>query len=165
MRNVIRIALKSNFFPKNRPAAGNSVTCLSCTNFLATFPKFHGKEKFLICGSGPSFLHSKSRLRAKSDAQLLIFILSPIKSPSFQGLLMTSLHDLRVSSPPNLKSRLRLRIKPCAICIPDTSRCILVLLAHLHERLFTTMQRCKATKYQCWDYCHFHESQVRSASP
>ena len=32
-------------------------------------------------------------------------------------------------------------------CIPDTSRCILVLLAHLHERLLTTLQRCKAAKY------------------
>ena len=61
---------------------------------------------------------------------------------------MTSLHDLRFSPPPNSKSRLRLCIKPCAICIPDTSRCILVLLAHLHgERLLTTLQRCKAAKY------------------
>ena len=40
-----------------------------------------------------------------------------------------------------------LNIKPCAICIPDTGCCILVLLAHLHERLLTTLQRCKATKY------------------
>ena len=55
---------------------------------------------------------------------------------------MTSLHDLRFSPPPNSKSRLRLCIKPCAICIPDTGRCILVLLAHLHERLLT-IQHCK----------------------
>ena len=53
---------------------------------------------------------------------------------------MTSLHDLRFSPPPNSKSRLCLCIKPCAICIPDTGRCILVLLAHLHERLLTTLQ-------------------------
>ena len=32
---------------------------------------------------------------------------------------MTSLHDLRFRPPPNSKSRLRLCIKPCAICIPD----------------------------------------------
>ena len=51
---------------------------------------------------------------------------------------MTSLHDLRFNSPPNSKVRLRLRIKPCAICIPHTGRCILVLLAHLHEQLLTT---------------------------
>ena len=60
---------------------------------------------------------------------------------------MTSLRDLRFSPPPNSKSRLRLRIKPCAICIPDAGRCILVLLAHLRERLLTTLRRCKATKY------------------
>ena len=54
VRNVIRIALKSHFFPKNRPAAGNSVTCLSCTNLLATFPNFDRIEKFLTCGSSPS---------------------------------------------------------------------------------------------------------------
>ena len=35
----------------------------------------------------------------------------------------------------------------CAICISVTGRCILVLLAHLHERLLTTLQKCKATKY------------------
>ena len=51
---------------------------------------------------------------------------------------MTSLRDLRFSPPPNSKSRLRLRIKPCAICIPDTGRGMLVLLAHLHEWLLTT---------------------------
>ena len=60
---------------------------------------------------------------------------------------MTSLHDLRFSPPPNSESSLCLCIKPCAICIPDTGRCILVLLAHLHEQLLTTLQRCKATKY------------------
>ena len=60
---------------------------------------------------------------------------------------MTSLHGLRFSPPPNSKFRLRLCIKPCAICIPDTGRCILVLLAHLHKRLLTTLLRCKATKY------------------
>ena len=34
-------------------------------------------------------------------------------------------------------------------CIPDrpTGGCILVLLAHLHERFLTVLQRCKATKY------------------
>ena len=57
-----------------------------------------------------------------------------------------SLHDLWFSPLPNSKSRLRLCIKPCAICIPDTGRWILVLLAHLHGRLLTTFQRCKATK-------------------
>ena len=62
---------------------------------------------------------------------------------------MTSLHDLRFSPPPNSKSRLRLCIKPCAICIPDTGCCILVFLAHLHERLLTTLQRCKATNLCC----------------
>ena len=31
--------------------------------------------------------------------------------------------------------------------IPDTGCCILVLLAHLHVRLLTTLQRRKATKY------------------
>ena len=43
---------------------------------------------------------------------------------------MTSLRDLRFSPPPNSKSRLCLRIKPCAICIPDTDRGMLVLLTH-----------------------------------
>ena len=60
---------------------------------------------------------------------------------------MMLLYDLQFSPPPNSKSRLRQCIKQCAICIPDTSRCILVLLAHLHEWLHTTLQRCKATKY------------------
>ena len=60
---------------------------------------------------------------------------------------MTSLHDLRFSPPPNSKSRLRLCIKPCALYIPDTGRGIIVLLAHLHEWLLTTFQRCKVTKY------------------
>ena len=32
--------------------------------------------------------------------------------------------------------------------VPDTSRCILVLLAHLQERLLTRLQRCKTTKYK-----------------
>ena len=41
---------------------------------------------------------------------------------------MASLHDLRFSPPPNPKSRLRLCIKPCAICIPTTGCCIFVLL-------------------------------------
>ena len=62
---------------------------------------------------------------------------------------MTSLHDLRFSPPPNLKSRLRLCIKSCAICIPDTGRGKLVLLAHLHKRLLTTLKRCKATNVRC----------------
>ena len=122
------------------------MTCLSCTNLLTTFPNFDRIEKIFTCGSSPS-TNSKSSLRAKSDAQLLIFILSPVKSPSVQELLMTSLHDLRFSPPPNSKSRLRLCIKPSAICITDTSCCIVILLAHLHERLLTTLQRCKATKF------------------
>ena len=58
-----------------------------------------------------------------------------------------SLHDLRFSPNPNSKSRLCLSIKPSAICIPHTGRGILALLAHLHEWLLTTLQRCKATKY------------------
>ena len=62
---------------------------------------------------------------------------------------MTSLHALRFNPPPNSKSRLRLCIKPCAICIPDTGRCVLVLLAHLHERLLTTLQRCKPKNIRC----------------
>ena len=73
----------------------------------------------------------------------------PIKSPSFQQLLMMSVHDLRFSSPLNSKSRLRLCIKPCAICIPDTGRGILVLLAHLHEWLLTTLQRCQQQNICC----------------
>ena len=58
---------------------------------------------------------------------------------------MRSLHDLRFSPPPNLKSRLRLCIEPCAICIPDIGRCILVLF-----RLFTSgcLQHCKGAKQQ-----------------
>ena len=66
---------------------------------------------------------------------------------------MTLLHDLQFSPPPNSKSRLCLCIKACAICIPDTGRCILdtgrcrCMLAHLHERLLTKLQMCKATKY------------------
>ena len=55
--------------------------------------------------------------------------------------------DVLFSPPPNSKSWLCLCIKPYAICIPDTGCCILVLLTHLHERLFTTSQRCNATKY------------------
>ena len=58
---------------------------------------------------------------------------------------MTSLHDLRFSPPPNLKSRLRLYIKPCAIYTPETGRCILALLAQ-----FTSgcLQHCKGVKQQ-----------------
>ena len=58
---------------------------------------------------------------------------------------MTSLHDLRFSPPPKSKSRLRLYIKPCAIYIPDTVRCILALLAQ-----FTSgcLQHCKVVNQQ-----------------
>ena len=58
---------------------------------------------------------------------------------------MTSLHVIYgLALRPNPKSGLRLSIKPCAIRIPDTDCGILVLLTHLHERLLTTLQRCKA---------------------
>ena len=58
---------------------------------------------------------------------------------------MTSWHDLWFSPPPNSKFRLRLCIKPCAIRIPDTGRCILVLLAQ-----FTSgcLQHCKGVEQQ-----------------
>ena len=49
---------------------------------------------------------------------------------------------------PNPKSRVRLCIKPCATCIPETGRCTHVVLAHLHERLFTTLQRCTLHCFQ-----------------
>ena len=65
---------------------------------------------------------------------------------------MTSLHDLRFSPPPSSKFRLHLWIKPCAICIPSTGRCILVLLAHLHERLLTTLQRTKVQSNKIYKY-------------
>ena len=122
------------------------MTCLSRTNLLTTSPNFDKTEKILICGSSPSSI-ARPGFEPNQTPSFRSFILCSIKSPSFQKLLMTSLHDLRFSSPPNSKFRLRLCIKPCAICIPDTSRCILVLLAHLHERLLTTLLRCKATKY------------------
>ena len=61
---------------------------------------------------------------------------------------MTSLPVIyRLALSPNPESWLRLSIKPCAICIPDTGCSILVLLTHVHERLLTTLQRCKAAKY------------------
>ena len=150
--NRIKIAI---FFPKNykkspsgwglRPHAP-CVTCLSCTNLLTTSPNFDRIENFLTCGSSPSSIANPG-YEPNQTPSFWSFILCLIKSPSFQKLLMTSLHELRFSPPPNSKSRLRQCIKLCAICIPDTGRCILVLLAHLHERLLTTLQRCKATKY------------------
>ena len=100
-------------------------------------------EANTFCINLPTY--GKYRLRATSNVQLLIlYSLSHIKS-SFQKLLMTSLHDLRFSPPPNSKSRLRLYIRSCAICIPDTVRCILVLLAQ-----FTSgcLQHCKGVKQQ-----------------
>ena len=122
------------------------MTCLSCTNLLTTSPNFDKKEKCLTCGFSPSSIVSLG-YEPNHTLSFWSFILCPIKSPFFQKLLIPSLHDFRFSPPPNSKSRLRLCIKPCAICIPDTGRCILVLLAHLHERLLTALQRCKATKY------------------
>ena len=42
---------------------------------------------------------------------------------------MTSLHVIcGLAPPPNPKSWIRLCIKPCAMCIPDTGCCIFVLL-------------------------------------
>ena len=70
-------------------------------------------------GSSPSCIANPG-FEPNQTPSFLSFILCPIKSPSFQKLLMMSLHDLRFSPPPNSKSRLRLCIKPCAICIPDT---------------------------------------------
>ena len=126
------------------------MTSLSCTNLLTTSSTFDRTEKFLTSSSSPS---SKANpgYEPNQTPSFWSFILCPIKSPSFQKLLMTSLHDLRFSPPPNSKSRLRLCIKPCPIRIPNAGRCILVLLAHLRERLLTTLQRCKATKYSL--YC------------
>ena len=105
-------------------------------------------EKFLTCGSSPSSVANPD-YEPNQTPSFWSFILCPIKSPSFQQLLMTSLHDLRFRPLPNSKSRLRLCIIPCAICIPDTGRGTLVLLAHLHEWLahLHTLQRRKATKY------------------
>ena len=69
------------------------MTGLSCANLLTTLPNFDRIEKFLTCGSSPSSIANPGyEPNLKSDAQLLIFIRSPIKSPSFQDLLMTSLH-------------------------------------------------------------------------
>ena len=133
------------------------MTCLSCTNLLTTYSNFDRIERYFTCGSSPSSIANPG-YEPNQTPSFSSFILCPIKSPSFQKLLMTSLHDLRFSPPPNSKSRLRLCIKPCAICIPDTGRCILVLLAHLHERLLTTLHRCKATKYPL----HCFQSKISS---
>ena len=103
------------------------MTCVSCANLLTTYPNFDRIGKFLTCGSSPSSIANPGYEQNQTPS-FWSFILCPIKSPSFQKLLMTSLHDLRFSPPPNSKSRLRLCIKPCAICIPDTSRCILVIV-------------------------------------
>ena len=147
----------SYFFPKNykkspsgwglRPHA-HSVTCLSCTNLLKTSPNFDRIERFLTCGSNPSSIANPG-YEPNQTPSFWSFILCVIKSPSFQKLLMTSSHDLRFSLPPYSKFRLRLCIKSCAICIPDTGCCIWELFAHLHERLLTTLQRCKATNIRC----------------
>ena len=103
------------------------MTCLNCTNLLTTSPNFDRIKKFLTCGSSPSSIANPG-YEPNQMPSFESFILCPIKSPSFQKFLMTSLHDLRFSPPPNSKSRLRLCIKPCAICIPDTGCCIFVLL-------------------------------------
>ena len=70
---------------------------------------------------------------------------------------MTSLHVIYgLALPPNSKSWLHLCTKPCAICIPNIGRCILVLLMHVHERLLITLQICKVAKYML----HYFQSKI-----
>ena len=117
-----------------------SVTCFSCTNLLTTSPNLDRIKKFLICRSSPSLL-ANSGFEPNQSPQFLIF-----HSLFHNKYLFSKTSDdviacdLRYSLPPNPKSRLCLCIKRFAICIPDAGRCILVLLAHRHERLLTTLQ-------------------------
>ena len=122
-----------------------SVPRLSCTNFLSTSPNFDMLVKLFNLRF--SFPFSKSWLRAKSDPQHLIF-----HSLSHANSLFSKISedviacDLQFCPLPNPKPWLPLCITSCAICLPNTGYCILVLLTHLHERLLTTLQRCKAAK-------------------
>ena len=84
-----------------------SVSCLSCTNLLTTSPNLDRIEKFWTCGSSPSFIANPG-YEPNQTPSFWSLILCTIKSPSFQKLLMTSLHDLRFSPPHNSKSRPRL---------------------------------------------------------
>ena len=152
--NRIKIAIFFQKITKNPPAAWGlrphapSVTCLSCTNLLTTSLNFNRIEKFLTCGSSSSSVPNPG-YEPNQTPSFWSFILCPIKSPTFQKFLMTSLHvicDLALLPIQN-PGYIRLCIKPWVTCIPDTGCCILVLLAHLHERLLTTLQRRKATKY------------------
>ena len=104
----IKIAI---FFQKNykkmssgwglRPHAP-PVTCLSCTNLLTTSPNFERIEKILTCRSSPSSIANPG-YEPNQTPSFWFFNLCLTKSPSFQKLLMTSLHDLQFS-PPLLQS-------------------------------------------------------------
>ena len=121
-----------------------SVTCLSGTNLLTTSPNFDWIEKILTSGSSPS---STANPGYEPNQTPSFYSLSHKKSLFSKIFDDVNACDLRFSPPSNSKSRRRLCIKPCAICIPETGCCILILLAHLHEWLLTTLQRCKAIKY------------------
>ena len=88
-----------------------SVTRLSYTNLLTTSPNF---DMLVILFNLHSLSHKKSLFSKNTDDVIAC--------------------DLRFSPPPNPKSWQQLCIKPCAIFIPDTGCCILVLLTQLHER-------------------------------
>ena len=110
---------------------------------LTTSPNFDRIENFLTCGSSPSSVANPG-YESNQTPSFSSFILYPIKSPSFQKLLMTSLHDLQFSPLPNSKSRLRLCINlvQCAYQIP-------VIGSQYCWRTFTNgcLQHFKATKY------------------
>ena len=99
-----------------------SVTRLSYTNLLTTSPNF---DMSVILFNLHSLSHKKSLFSKIPDDVIAC--------------------DLRFSPPPTPKSWLQLCIKPCAICIPDTGCCILLMLTHHHER---SLQHCKDAKQQ-----------------
>ena len=115
-----------------------SVTRLSCTNLLTTSLYFDMLVK-LFNLRFQSFHFTKFWLRAKSNSQLLILhFLSHNKSLFSKISDDVVACDLWFSPIANPKSCLRLCIKPCAIYIPDTRSCILVLFTHIHDQWLTT---------------------------
>ena len=150
-----------------------SVTRLSCTNLLTTSSNFDILVNFLTWGFSLFPLANPGYV-LNQPPTFWSFILYPTKKYLFSRPSSDVIAcDLRFSPPPNSKSWLRLCIKPCAICIPDTGCRILVL--HRRSRDFglggglnrksqamtssesfekkyffmghRTLQRCKAAKY------------------
>ena len=125
------------------------MTRLSCTNLLTTSPNFYMLVKlFKLAVLVFSLL--QLLVTCSIRPRLLIFYSFSHKKSLFSKISDDVIAcDLRFNPPLlyNLKSRIRLCIKPSAICIPDTSCCILVLLTHIHEWLLTILRKRKAAKY------------------